>query len=310
MSRKQSPRPELRRRGPWQRWIIRVNCTIIAICGLAIAAMTRTTLQSKSHASSSHVATQNSLPAEIQDCLPVGPHADGFWTVDGADFLFRQLEMTDAELVSKFRIAHSLQAEPSAGAPPVQLPAEWNSLREASHQTAPYRRDGLAYYALDQPDVRAMWIVREAEDHDELIEAIWGTRSGNDRWSVTELKASASSFGAKEDHLLPLPSTATRLLTRTSLRNRMAAELITLRSDASSLVRQWRADGWQVRHSGFANPRTFSYLCVRGSRTVYAWTDESVESITRLMLVDASTSGAGSLVDGGIPHGPLSNQGN
>jgi hypothetical protein len=62
-------------------------------------------------------------------------------------------------------------------------------------------------------------------------------------------------------------------------------ELITLDATGSDLLASWKAAGWEIRHSGFADSAEFSYLCARGDEVVYAWSAEEPAAIQNLMLV-------------------------
>ncbi len=119
----------------------------------------------------------------------------------------------------------------------------------------------------------------------EISAATIAVPSPGDRWTLLELTPGCKpqSDGM---HLLPLDQEAKQLIGRWSKDHQLLMELVSLDTDRDVLLSRWRSAGWQVRHSGWGSPSSFSFLCVKQGTVVYAWSKQ-VARINSLLLTSS-----------------------
>ena len=67
-------------------------------------------------------------------------------------------------------------------------------------------------------------------------------------------------------------------------RGELLLEIVELDSNAEHLLAAWHDAGWDVHPTGLGDDDAFSYLCIRGSDTIYVWSAEGKTSLHSLML--------------------------
>ena len=73
------------------------------------------------------------------------------------------------------------------------------------------------------------------------------------------------------------------LADRSSDSEELMMEIVQLDANPAKLLAAWRESGWEIRHSPWGEPNSFSYLCVKNGRVVYAWSQQT-DTITSLLL--------------------------
>lgn len=103
-------------------------------------------------------------------------------------------------------------------------------------------------------------------------------------WELTTLQPRETS----KAHLLPLPSETKSLCSRHDSVGCLQFELLSTTETGQQLLDHWRRFGWQVRQTPWGSVDGFSYLCIQGEKTVYAWS-KSTNGKRNLMLTAASS---------------------
>ena len=104
---------------------------------------------------------------------------------------------------------------------------------------------------------------------------------GHDLFTHPEL--SPPRAATHTPHLLPLQAQAKRMCGRWSDSEELMMEIVQLDASPAKLLAAWRESGWEIRHSPWGEPNSFSYLCVKNGRVVYAWSQQT-DTITSLLL--------------------------
>ena len=111
----------------------------------------------------------------------------------------------------------------------------------------------------------------------------------SDRWQLTVLKPQPP----RDDHLLPLPAateaneTATQTsCSRCSETGELQMELVSTSLTGNQLLTHWQSHGWNIQHTAWGTADSFSYLCRRGEKVVYAWSASATGKRT-LMLTSS-----------------------
>jgi len=164
----------------------------------------------------------------------------------------------------------------------------------------PINRGGNQVYRVDRPDLKAQLVVRHVDGKPKAVGMAAAYPHRSSSWRLTILHprpATAHDHPLQSaPHLLPLPAEVTRSGGRFDDDGQLLLELVTLDSNADTLIAGWKAAGWQVRPSGMGRLGDFSYLCARGEEVVYAWSAHPASALRSLMLVrtpassDTSTS--------------------
>jgi hypothetical protein len=232
------------------------------------------------------VAAMSTAPvqfAPLGAALPL----DGPWTFAGLNWNLRS-STVGAKVVDE-RLA--------------SLPTATNAVASCQHASQdllelisalslqPTHRDGAEIYALDRPELKARLVLRSVGGVQKIISFGAGVPQSNKFWKFFELgpRDSMTTATSESPHLLPLPATALRRGGRYTNDGRLLLELVSLNSDAPTLLTLWRAAGWEVRPSGLADAGGFSYLAARGNEVIYAWTSNPNDAIGNLMLVRSPT---------------------
>ena len=101
---------------------------------------------------------------------------------------------------------------------------------------------GNIVYLLDKPTFKAELVVRELAGKMKTVGIAVGLPTTADGWQVFELtpRGLSSSTKSSESHLLPLPAGAVRRGGRFADDGRLLLELITLDSNADTLIAAWQ----------------------------------------------------------------------
>jgi hypothetical protein len=211
----------------------------------------------------------------------------GHWQVPKASVTVSQSSVSNADVDKRLWDAVPVRTR-DVGVVPTEIPPTWQDLIFQSENLQPTTIDGQTYFQMDEPKFKARFVTRQMDGQDHVVAAAVAVLLADGHWRLTQMKPMDGAADATR-HLLPLPNNARRTLARFSNDRRLSAELVDVRCDSRTLLALWNRGGWEVRPSGFGGPLGFSYLCVRDAETIYAWSDDSGEAITRLMLVQAST---------------------
>lgn len=223
----------------------------------------------------------------------------GFWTVADSQWGLGQAEFGEKDVMERLAAisAQATDAPPkSESASPPSKPQElivaeeeWTELIDLAQQMEPLKAGDNRIYSIERADLKARLVFHKSAAGEDLIAGALAFPVSNGRWSYIDLAdRSPADPRNSATHLLPLPADARRDMARWSSDHRLQMEVISLHSDALALAKLWTDAGWRVRHSNMGDPLGFSLLCVRDKQTIYVWSDEPAESITRMMLVDAS----------------------
>lgn len=102
----------------------------------------------------------------------------------------------------------------------------------------------------------------------------------DDDWHVVQLGSDDAPCATP--HLLPLGE-AKRLCGRWSDDDRLLLEIVMIDAGRAELLNSWRQAGWEIRHTAWGGPQTFSFLCAKRGKVVYAWSKQS-DQIRSLLL--------------------------
>lgn len=223
--------------------------------------------------------------ADLASLSPTLPLA-GIWAFDELDWNMRSEWTSEKELGVKFE---TLASQPSVVADTELPDADQEFLAlAATLGVRSTELEGRRIYRLSRPGLQAQWITREVAGKAKSCAFAVAYPSLDDQWQLFEFTPRAKDAAAttsQKSHLLPLPAAAHRDGGRFADDGRMLMEFVSLESTADALVRDWNAAGWDVRTSGMGEPGEFSYLAVRGSETIYAWSADPASAMRNLMLV-------------------------
>lgn len=222
---------------------------------------------------------------DLASLSPTMPLA-GLWSFDELDWNMRSEWTSEAELPARFEAIarktprHAAEALPDADQDFLALAG---ALGVRSSE-----RDGQRVYQLSRPGLQAQWITRDVAGTVKSCSFAVAYPSIDEEWQVFEFTPRTRNEineAYPSAHLLPLPADAHRDGGRFADDGRVLMEFVSLSSTADSLVRDWKAAGWEVRESGLAEPGKFSFLAVRGAETIYAWSSDPGGAVSELMLV-------------------------
>lgn len=96
-------------------------------------------------------------------------------------------------------------------------------------------------------------------------------------------KLSSARIPSTTPHLLPLLGQTKRMCGRWSDSEQLLMEIVQVDATPDKLLSTWLESGWQIKHSPWGKPNSFSYLCAKNGRVVYAWSQQT-DTITSLLL--------------------------
>jgi hypothetical protein len=222
---------------------------------------------------------------------------DGKTTIDGAATIDAHAETEIPELLMPtagyWSFANSNLSVQKAGITRQELKKELESLSNIEVALSPPAQDAggliahkLISLAKDNGATRtdcaagSFWsfsheamelrLVTSESDEPKLIAAAFAIKAEND-WELTTFKPQKTISG----HLLPLPSDTQSTCTRRSESGELQMELLTTSHTTNQLLELWQTHGWQIRHTAWGSPESFSYLCVQDGKTVYAWSNDN-----------------------------------
>jgi hypothetical protein len=230
--------------------------------------------------------------AEATDLGPLSAALplDGPWSFDELDWNLRSQLIPGSEVEAQLEsLAASAPAQPAE-----QLPDTDPALLDlvASLQIRPVEQAGNEVYRLNRSDIKAALVARDVGGRKKTVAFAVAYPQLGDQWQLfacTPRDAAQSTSARSDEHLLPLPPGARRTSGRFADDGQPLLEFVSLESSAHDLLASWKAAGWEVRPSGFADPADFSYLCARGDDVVYAWSADGPDSLENLMLVRTPT---------------------
>ncbi len=215
----------------------------------------------------------------------------GHWTVEGLEWGLGRSEMSAEEVDGRMReifVSEAAHAE-DAAAPLPSITSDWRKLIDQAGQLEPIKQGDNTIYRIEQPALKARIVVRQSGDSEELIAGAIAFPASGDRWELIDLVPNAShGEGDPVPHLLPMPIGAQRSMARWSQDGGLLMELISLNADGRLLMQMWKSAGWSVHPSRMGDPANFSLQCHRGDDSIYAWSDDSMDAISQLMLVHTS----------------------
>jgi hypothetical protein len=208
----------------------------------------------------------------------------GMWSFDELNWSIRSEIVPTAEVEAKLTSLDATTVSDANALPDTD--ADLAGLIEML-RVQPTERDGNQIYRLDRKSMKLQLVTRQVNDRSKTVACAMAYPHDEQNWQLYKFtpRDAAETAGERETHLLPLPSTARRTSGRFADDGQALMELITLDAAGSDLLASWKAAGWEVRHSDFADPAEFSYLCARGKEVVYAWSAEEPAAIQNLMLV-------------------------
>lgn len=208
----------------------------------------------------------------------------GMWSFDELDWSIRSEIIPAAEVDTKLAALDATPVKDAAALPDTD--AELVGLIELL-RVQPVEREGNQVYHLDRNGLKLQLVTRRVNDHSKTVACAMAYPHDDQNWQLYEFtpRDASEPTGKGEAHLLPLPASARRSSGRFADDGRALMELITLDAPGDDLIAGWKAAGWEVRPSGFADPAEFSYLCARGDEVIYAWSAEEPAAIRNLMLV-------------------------
>ncbi|HVT27720.1 MAG TPA: hypothetical protein VHE81_06855 [Lacipirellulaceae bacterium] len=220
------------------------------------------------------------------DLLPL----TGQWSFGGLNWNLRSQKVPCTEIARRFETLATYKRSCAS----TDLPDVGNKLVDLARQLhiEPIQRGSNQIYRVDQPGLKAQLVVGPVNGRPGAISLAAAFGQSTDEWQLLEFTPRNWASVANNDtpHLLPLPAAARRQAGRFSDDGRLLLELVTVDSDADTLLAMWKQQGWQFRPTPFAGPNDFSYLCGRGSDVIYAWSASPRESLHNLMLVRAPAS--------------------
>lgn len=232
-----------------------------------------------------HNSQADSL-APISAVLPLA----GQWSFGDLDWDLRS-EVIDRDQVEA---SFAKLIEPADEARFQTLPDVGPELLEAAAtlQLRPQERGGYQLYCLDRSDLKAQFVARNVGGRAKAVVAAVAFPQNDQQWQWYELipRSATPTSEHQADHLLPLPADAVRSGARFADDGRLLLELVTVNSNADSLLGAWKNAGWEVRPSGLSSVPGFSFLCGRGNDIMYAWSADPEDAIHNLMLVRSPTN--------------------
>jgi hypothetical protein len=213
--------------------------------------------------------------------LPVAGH----WSFAGLDWDLTSSSIAVDQISAEFEKAAAPPSSPLTD----QLPDISEELANVSQltQLTPIERDGNKIYRLDRPDMKGQMVVKNSGGRQLVISAVAAIPQNAGNWQLMKLSPRPAGMSVEKlaAHLLPLPANASRCGGRFAENGSLLLELDSLETNASSLLSEWRAAGWEVHATGLGGPDSFSYFCARGNDTIYAWSADDSTSLHSVMLV-------------------------
>jgi hypothetical protein len=206
--------------------------------------------------------------------------ANGAWSFDGSSLTTQRITCDEAQLAIELKAANSWSAEDNS------LRYNASELVQLAKDNGATRTTCLAgsMWSIDSPLQRVRLVTTRSDN--VLVGAIVASRTDSN-WEV--LTVAAKAFSSHE-HLLPMSSNCQTQCTRRGRDGWVQMEIISTCLSGKQLLAIWKNDDWQIRHTGWGSADSFSYLCVRGTETIYAWSD-STEGRRTVMLSRSNLAG-------------------
>jgi hypothetical protein len=212
----------------------------------------------------------------------------GPWTFAGLDWNLASTVLSGADSEARLKVLAEPPAALTGHCPDVseELLRIIDTLR-----LQPVEKSGFQLYTYQHLGLRAQLLARKVGGRMKAVTFAIVYPQNGQQFQMFELTPdrASSNPGGDEGHLLPLPAGARRLAGRFGGDGRLLLELLSLTSDAHTLVAAWKNAGWEVRPSGLGTFGTLSVLCRRGNDVIYAWSANPNGSLESLMLVRSLT---------------------
>ena len=141
----------------------------------------------------------------------------------------------------------------------------------------------------DESTAKAVAVLHTSETRHRLASAAVATRNANDpNWQFMQIANAATNQVVELNIALPLPNDIERVCSRVAEDGRPILEVISLDTNATSLIDVWKQRGWTVRRSGLGDGYEFSFLCSLGRQTVYCFSPDPPSELRNLMVMDTS----------------------
>ena len=217
----------------------------------------------------------------LSSALSFMPDA-GYWSFPESELSVQRSRCSDSELDERLsRISQITSAPTSHDATHLMSLAKSNGATQAETAAG-------TLWSLDNSDLRLRLLTSDSESP-MLVAAVVATRA-EDGWDSIRLQSRPEAPAGQ--NLLPLPGDAMPSCSRRSEAGELSMQLVSTTATARQLLGLWIDAGWEIRHTPWGDPSSFSYLCVRNDEVVYAWSAESATPRT-LMLTRTTPSDRG-----------------
>jgi hypothetical protein len=212
----------------------------------------------------SHAPTTEGVnsDANLQNVLSF---ESGYWSFAETRMSFSSSHCRDSELKDRMSEAMSGTALQDSGASDA---SQLIKFAKASGATRQRSDDGVVWSsASDQ--LRLKLLVSESEPP-LLLSAALATKDSDqsgDQWQLTTLKTREQN----SEKLLPFDSVAKISCTRSDEQGRPQMQIVSTSTSARQLLTLWKNNGWQIKHTDWGASDSFSFLCIKDDRVVYAW---------------------------------------
>jgi hypothetical protein len=233
---------------------------------------------------------QSRTPDENAMAVAMMPLA-GSWSFDDLDWNIHATKLSNADVASRFAAFSSSNGGASVDTLP-DVSDKFLTL-VGNLNITPVEHAGNQIYKLNRPEIRGQLVTRNFGGRAKIVSLAVATPHKGEQWLLHELtpRQAAAKTPIPVDHLLPVPAGARREGGKYGIDGELLLELVSLNSNADELVRAWRAAGWNIHETGLGDGDAFSYLCARGSDTIYVWSADERNSLQNLMLVRSPGSG-------------------
>lgn len=204
----------------------------------------------------------------------------GYWSFAKTKMSFANTHCHDSDLDSRLAEAMTVVAQPDSESTDAAQLIQFAKSSGATSQRCP---NGIIW-STESDQLRLKLLVSESQPP-KLIGAALATRDfqqSDGQWQLTTFK----TRNHKASTLLPFDAAAKISCTRCDDLGRPQMQLVSTSLAAPSLLTLWKDNGWQIKHTAWGANDSFSFLCAKNDRVVYAWSSSDLGPRT-IMLTSA-----------------------